>query len=101
LCQTHTNSNSQPWSTQHDNEPYGEETPMAQVPTQPSLGNSSNHENALMAFMRKKESYMGEYQSTLKNHEASIRDLETQLTQMSKQLSKRPQVMFLSDTMVN
>jgi hypothetical protein len=54
-----------------------------------------------MDFMQKTKTYMEEYQSTLKICEASIRDLETQLSEMSKQLSKRPQVMFPSDTMVN
>ena len=37
---------------------------MPQVPTQPSLGNSPNFENTLMAFMQKTEAYMEEYQST-------------------------------------
>jgi hypothetical protein len=62
------------------NEPYGEETPMPQVPIQISLGNFANLENTLMAFIQKTKAYMEDYQSTLKNREASVRDLETQLT---------------------
>ena len=88
------NKDPQPWSTQQDYQPYGEDTPMPQVLTQPSLSNSPNLENTLMAFMQKIEAYMEEYQSTLKSREASIKDLESQLSEISKQLSERPQVMF-------
>jgi hypothetical protein len=88
------NPNPQPWSTQQYYESYGEETPMPQVRTQPSLSNSHNLESTLMAFMQKIDPYIEEYQSTLNIREASIRDLKTQLSEMSKQLSERPQVMF-------
>jgi hypothetical protein len=44
---------------------------------------------------------MSETNSTLKNHDASIKNLETQLGQLSKQLSERQQGKFLSDTIVN
>ena len=44
---------------------------------------------------------MQETSSTLKNHDASIRNLETQMGQISKQLTERPKGTFPSDTIVN
>ena len=44
---------------------------------------------------------MQESQSTFKNHEASIRNLETQMGQISRQLSERFQDTFPCDTIEN
>jgi hypothetical protein len=68
---------------------------------QPPLSTPSNLENALLAFMQKIETYIQDSQSTFKNHEASIRNLETQMGQISRQLAERPQGTFPSDTVVN
>ena len=44
---------------------------------------------------------MKETQSLFKNQDASIRNLETQIGQLSRQIAERPQGTFPSDTIVN
>ena len=51
--------------------------------------------------MQRTNAYMSETNSTLKNHDASIKNLETQMGQFSKHLLERQQGKFPSDTIVN
>jgi hypothetical protein len=44
---------------------------------------------------------MSETNSTLKNHDVTIKNLETQMGQISRQLSKRKQGKLFSETIVN
>jgi hypothetical protein len=64
-------------------------------PTQPTKGISLNLKNILLAFMQRTDAYMSEINSTLKNHGASLNNLEIQMGQISRQLSERQEGKFL------
>ncbi|XP_057452262.1 uncharacterized protein LOC130744084 [Lotus japonicus] len=47
------------------------------------------------------ENFINKSETGLKNHEAAIKNLETQMGQMAKQMTERPPGMFPSDTAIN
>ncbi|XP_057432471.1 uncharacterized protein LOC130725241 [Lotus japonicus] len=47
------------------------------------------------------ENFINKADTSFKNHEAAIKNLETQVGQMAKKMSERPPSMFPSDTVIN
>jgi hypothetical protein len=74
-------------------QPYGDEIPNSQEVWQASQDISPSLESLLMDFMQLTEDYMLQTQATLKNHDASLRNLEEQIGQVGMKLSLGPNKM--------
>ncbi|XP_061339550.1 uncharacterized protein LOC133286182 [Gastrolobium bilobum] len=73
---------------------YLQPPPISQTPT-------SKLEKALIQLTKTTEAFMNETRTHHKNQDASIRNLETQIGQLSRQLAERSLGTFPSDTIIN
>ena len=75
--------------------------PGFQRPPPPSQEKKPNLEELMMKFIQTSETRQQSMETTLRNHGASIHNLETQVGQIAKLLSERPQGSLPGNTEVN
>ncbi|XP_061370291.1 uncharacterized protein LOC133313012 [Gastrolobium bilobum] len=79
---------------EYKSDQYLQPPPISQTPT-------SELEKALIQLTKTTEAFMNETRTHHKSQDASIRNLETQIGQLSRQLAERSPGAFPSDTIIN
>jgi hypothetical protein len=82
-------------------QPYGDGIRNSQEVWQASQDISLSLKSALLSFKQRTKVYMHESQATFMNHEASIRNLEEKIGEISLHISKRPYGISTNDMIVS